>query len=258
MAEQRWDPEQYANHAGFVAKLGAPLIELVDPQPGERILDLGCGDGALTAKLLDAECEVVGLDSSPEQVAAARVRGIDAHVGNAEALPFLGEFDAVLSNAAIHWIKDQDACLKGVYRILKPGGRFVGEFGGHGCVARIRSAIDDALTRRGVDPAECDPWFFPTKDEYGALLERHGFEVSLLTLFPRPTPLPGDIGDWLAIFAQPFLGAFTQSEQRVIVDDIRDALRPELYDATHGWVADYVRIRFSAVREEPPSGVVWL
>jgi trans-aconitate methyltransferase len=129
---QQWNPQQYAENARFVSDLGAPVIELLAPQPGERILDLGCGDGALTVKLLDFGCKVIGIDSSPEMVVAAKSLGIDARVMNGQTLQFNGEFNAVFSNATLHWMKNPESVIAGAWCALKPGGRFVGEFGGHG------------------------------------------------------------------------------------------------------------------------------
>ena len=151
---------------------------------------------------------MIAIDSSAEQIGAARARGLDARRGRAETLPFKAEFDAVFSNAVLHWIpRRRRAVIASVHRALKPGGRFVAEFGGAGCVQTVRLALIDAANRRGLDGAALDPWFFPTEAAYRALLEAHGFAVRAITLFPRPTPLPGDITDWLETFAQPFLGA---------------------------------------------------
>jgi trans-aconitate methyltransferase len=248
MDTQRWDPVTYARHARFVSDLGAGVVELLAPLAGERILDLGCGDGALTETLVAAGCSVVAVDASAEQVAAARARGLDARVARAEALAFDREFDAVFSNAVLHWIKDADGVLRSVFRALKPGGRFVAEFGGAGCVRTIRDAVAAALARRGIDARAYDPWFFPTADDYRAMLERHGFDVRAIVLFPRPTPLPGDVADWLETFAQPLLGAVAPGERRALVEEVRDAVAPALHDPERGWTADYTRLRFSAWR----------
>ena len=246
MSEQRWDPQQYARNARFVSDLGEPVVDLLGPKKGERILDLGCGDGALTEKIVAVGCLVVAVDGSPQQVAAAKARGLDARVEKAEGLPFSSEFDAVFSNAMLHWVKDQDAALRGVCRALKPGGRFVGELGGAGCVAAIRSALHESLSRRGVDAAALDPWFFPTREQYQDLLVGGGFVVESLDLFPRPTPLPGDVAGWLETFAQPFLAGLESGERSAVIQEARETLRPQLYDSERGWVADYVRLRFSA------------
>jgi trans-aconitate methyltransferase len=252
-SRQRWDPTSYARNARFVSDLGAPVLALLDPRPGERVLDLGCGDGALTEKLVAAGCAVVAVDASPEQVEGARRRGLDARVVRAEALPFAAEFDAVFSNAVLHWVKDQRAVLAGVSRALVPGGRFVAEFGGARCVAAIRGALHAALEKRGVDPWLHDPWFFPTPAEYGALLADAGFEVDSIELFDRPTPLPGDVSGWLETFAQPFLNALPRADWRPCVAEVRERLRPVLWDDARGWVADYTRLRLQARRPGDPG-----
>ncbi|HET8727589.1 MAG TPA: class I SAM-dependent methyltransferase, partial [Alphaproteobacteria bacterium] len=186
---QTWEAERYARNARFVADLGQPAVELLAPRPGERILDLGCGDGALTAKLRDLGAQTVGADSSPDLIAAARALGLDARLVDGENLSFDAEFDAVFSNAALHWMRNADAVIAGVARALKPGGRFVGEFGGHGNVAAITVALLAVLARRGIDGAALSPWYFPTAEAYREKLESHGFAVDEIRLIPRPTPL---------------------------------------------------------------------
>ena len=251
MTTQHWNPQTYARNARFVSDLGAGVFELLAPCPGEQILDLGCGDGALTEKLVAAGCRVIAIDSSAAQIGAARARGLDARRGRAETLPFKAEFDAVFSNAVLHWIPDAAAVIGSVHRALKPGGRFVAEFGGAGCVQTVRLALIDAANRRGLDGAAVDPWFFPSDATYRALLEAHGFSVRAMTLFPRPTPLPGDITDWLETFAQPFLGAVPAAERAAFLQDVRAAVQPALFDPARGWTADYVRLRFAADKATP-------
>lgn len=244
----RWDPGSYARDAGFVAQLGEPLLELLAARAGDRILDIGCGDGALTEKLVAAGCEVVGIDSSPDQVRAARARGIDARVARAETIEFDEPFDGALSNAVMHWIHDHDALLSSLHRALKPDARFVAELGGAGCVAKIRAAIGEALRPLGIDAAGFDPWYFPDDVEYRERLEAHGFAIEMIRLFPRPTPLPGELGAWLEIFAQPFLAPVPEADRAAVVADVQERLRPQLYDSAQGWTADYVRLRFAARR----------
>ncbi|MGI9509657.1 MAG: methyltransferase domain-containing protein, partial [Geminicoccaceae bacterium] len=196
-ARQRWKADSYQQHTGFVPVLGAPVLELLAPKPGEHILDLGCGDGALTEKLAAAGAEVLGVDASEAMIEAARTRGLDVRVMDGQALDLDQTFDAVFTNAALHWMLDPDAVIAGVHQALKPGGRFVGEFGGHGNVAAITVALLAVLDKRGIDGAAISPWYFPTTDAYRAKLEAHGFEVTSIDLIPRPTPLPTDMEGWL-------------------------------------------------------------
>jgi SAM-dependent methyltransferase len=250
---QTWNPAGYALHARFVAELGAPVVELLAPRAGETILDLGCGDGYLTAEIASRGCRVVGVDASPAQVAAARERGLDARVADGHRLDFESEFDAVFSNAALHWMRRPDDVLAGVRRALRPGGRFVGELGGHGCVARIVAALAEGLARRGIDAKDVNPWYFPTAEAYTAKLEAHGFAVRSAALIPRPTPLPGDIDGWLETFAGSFTAVLPRAERAGFREEIRAALRPDLCDADGRWTADYVRLRFAAVRPGSPA-----
>ncbi|WP_420347260.1 class I SAM-dependent methyltransferase [Pelagibius sp.] len=245
-ATQHWDPDRYTKNAGFVAELGAPLLDLLQPAKGERVLDLGCGEGALTAKIAAAGAAVVGIDSSPEQVAAARARGLDARVMNAEALTFEAEFDAVLSNAALHWMRNPDAVLHGVAAALKPGGRLVAEMGGQGNVETIVNALFAALEARGIDPRGAFPWYFPAPQAYQSKLEAAGFAVESIALIPRPTPLPGEIGGWLETFAESFLKQVPAGERPVLIAEVAERLRPTLCDSQGRWSADYVRLRFVA------------
>jgi trans-aconitate methyltransferase len=248
MTAQTWDPDRYEKNARFVSELGQPVVDLLAPRPGERILDLGCGDGALTLGLVERGCRVVGVDASSAQVEGARKRGLDARVADGEDLHFEGEFDAVFSNAALHWMKRPDRVVAGVHRALVPGGRFVGEFGGAGCVQTIRRALVKALVARGVDGESRVPWFFPTPAEYATQLEAGGFRVDSIVLFPRPTPLPGDVAGWLETFAGSFTSALPTEARAGYLRDVRDALEPELKDASGVWVADYTRLRFTATR----------
>jgi trans-aconitate methyltransferase len=245
-AEQSWNVRAYADNARFVTDLGMPVVELLAPRPGERILDLGCGDGPLTAKLAALGCRVVGVDGSPAMIAAARALGLDAHVMDGQALTFDGEFDAVFSNAALHWMKRGEAVIDGVWRALQPGGRFVGEFGGQGNVAAIVSALNAARARRGL--AALDPWFNPGPDEYTALLAARGFRVATMLHFARPTPLPGSIRAWLETFAGAFVTDVAPAEAPRILDEVTAALRPALLGADGRWSVDYVRLRFAAHR----------
>lgn len=251
-AGQNWDAKRYAADARFVAELGMPVLELLAPRAGERILDLGCGDGTLTARLTELGCEVVGVDADPDMVRAARARGLDARLADGAALPFKGEFDAVFSNAALHWMKkDPDAVVAGVARALRPGGRFVGEFGGHGNVAAITVALLAVLARRGIDGEALHPWYFPAPDEYRARLQQHGFTVETIELIPRPTPLPAGMSAWLGVFAAPFLVRLSSEERAAMCDEVVGLLKPALCDRAGDWTADYVRLRYAASLQLP-------
>lgn len=245
---QDWDPATYARNASFVADLGEPLLDLLAPCPGERILDLGCGDGRLTARLAARGVDVVGIDASPELVAAARRLGLDARVMNGHDLDFASEFEAVLSNAALHWMRDPDSVLRGVWRALKPGGRVVAEMGGAGNVARIVAAIGRAQARRGHAAGSGNPWYFPSVEQYRAKLEGQGFTVADISLFDRPTYLPGDISGWLDTFAESFLAVLPAAERRAARDEVVAELRPLMADGYGVWMADYVRLRFVAMK----------
>jgi SAM-dependent methyltransferase len=247
-AAQEWQAERYAEHARFVAELGMPVVELLAPEGGERVLDLGCGDGVLTAKLAELGCAVVGVDAGPDMVRSARARGVDARLADGHSLAFEREFDAVFSNAALHWMSaDPDRVIAGVARALRPGGRFVAEMGGHGNVAAITVALVAALNRRGLDGAAAIPWYFPTAQEYRARLERQGFVVRRMELLPRPTPLPTGMAPWLDTFAEPFLKQLPAAEHASLKADVVELLRPALCDGAGRWTADYVRLRFAAV-----------
>jgi SAM-dependent methyltransferase len=245
-----WSPDRYAANARFVSDLGQPVVELLAPRAGERILDLGCGDGALTRKLAELGCTVVGVDASQEMIAAAVALGLDARVVDAHALPFDAEFDAVFTNAALHWMRDPDRVVRGVHRALKPGGRFVGECGGRGNVRTLVVALEAALTRRGHDASAFNPWHFASADEHRARLETHGFDVLSAQLFPRPTPLPGDVAGWLETFAQSFVSALAPADRAEYLAEVAATVRPSLC-ADGVCVADYVRLRFAARRRVP-------
>ncbi|MBZ5580392.1 MAG: methyltransferase domain-containing protein [Acidobacteriia bacterium] len=252
-AAQTWEPASYARHARFVSDLGSAVVELLAPRAGERILDLGCGDGALTKKLVDLGCAVVAVDSSAPQVEAARKLGLDARVMSAEELPFRAEFDAVFSNAVLHWIQNADAMMAAVCRSLRPGGRFVAECGGSGCVHKVRTALVQALDRRGIDGEARVPWYFRTPGDFATRLERAGFRVDCIALLPRPTPLPGDLIGWLEVFAQSFLQGLSSAAREEYLQEVRTVLEPQLRQSDGTWVADYVRLRFAATKE-PAEG----
>lgn len=248
MSGQRWDSHRYARNARFVSDLAEPVVQMLAPRPGERILDLGCGDGALTEKIAAAGARVVGVDSSPEMAAAASARGLDVRVIDGTRLPFEAEFDAVFSNAALHWMKDLELVVAGVWKALAPGGRFVGETGGTGNVAAVSRALCDALAKRNIDAEVHYPWVFPSPHDFRSMVEARGFRVTNLELIPRPTPLPGAIDDWLEIFAGSFLSLISAVDRPAFIAEVCDALMPRLRKPDGGWFVDYVRLRFAAFK----------
>jgi len=219
---------------------------MLAPRAGERILDLGCGDGALTVKIVKAGADVVAVDAAADQVAAARALGLDAHVADGHALEFDAEFDGILTNAALHWMTRPDEVIDGMWRALRPGGRLVGEMGGAGNVATIFDAVIAAMARRGVDGAAASPWFFPTPEDYRARLAAAGFEVETIALIPRPTVLPVEMEAWLETFCEAFLHAMPDEDRPAILSEVTEAVRPALFEPEGRWVADYVRLRFCA------------
>jgi trans-aconitate methyltransferase len=243
---QTWNAAGYDRNARFVSDLGEEILGWLDPKPGERILDLGCGDGALTQKIAEAGAIVTGVDSSLDFLLAARERGLDVRAMNGEALSFNAEFDAVFSNAALHWMTAQQKVLAGVARALKPGGRFVAEFGGHGNVAAIITALRAAALIFDGDPGLAHPWYFPAPHEYEALLAKAGFRCERIELKPRPTTLPTGIEGWLMTFCKPFLDRFDGAKHQAALAYAVDLLRPSLCDSAGAWTADYVRLRVAA------------
>ena len=239
-----WSADRYRYNAWFTPALATDVVALLNVQSDEHVLDLGCGEGTLTEELVARGAKLVGIDTSPEFLEAAHSRGVRARYMDAQALEFNGIFDAVFSHASLHLMPDADAVIRGVYRALRAGGRFVGEFGGHGHVAAIGVAVRAVGARRGI-PEE-PPLFYPTADEYRAKLEAGGFTVETIALIPRPTPLPTGIEGWLATFERPMLKELTLEEQDEVIAEIADRLRPVLCDSTGTWTADFVHLRFSA------------
>jgi SAM-dependent methyltransferase len=247
LSKQHWSAARYAATAHFVPAFGAPVVELLDPQPGERILDLGCGDGVLTAKIAAVGADVVAVDAAPDMVAAAKAKGLDARVVPGQSLAFEREFEAVFSNAALHWMHPPEAVLAGVARALKPGGRFVAEMGGHNNTAAIQVAFRAVLARRGIEALRLSPWYFPSAGAYRLKLEAAGFRVEEIAIVPRPTPLEAGLPAWLDTFAEDFLAPLPPDDRAAAKQEICDLLEPILRDETGLWIADYVRLRFKSV-----------
>jgi len=252
--DKEWDTTLYDGKHSFVWKYGEGVIELLAPQPGEKILDLGCGTGHLTSLIAEAGASVVGLDKSPKMIESAR-KGypeLEFVQSDATSLAFDSEFDAVFSNATIHWIKDQRALALAIRRALKPGGRFVAEFGGKGNLRAVRAALKRAMSGadHGVKDGGGLDRYYPSIGEYSTLLEAAGFHVTHAAHFERPTKLEnGERGlrDWLSTFADNVLEPLSSGERELVIRDVESQLRSELF-RDGSWFADYRRIRIVALK----------
>jgi trans-aconitate methyltransferase len=247
---QTWDPQAYSRNGAFVHELAGGVLEWLAAKPHERILDLGCGDGQLTQRVAALCGSVQGVDASKQMVEAARLQGIAADQAEAEKLPYAdASFDAVFSNAVLHWVRDQDAMMAEVHRVLKPGGRFVAEMGGHGNVAAILVALTAVLARHGHADREDGVNYYPTAEGYTRRLQRHGLQVQQIALIPRPTPLAeSGMEGWLRTFRRGVLDSLPESLRDRVVAETTALLVPALRDEDGNWVADYVRLRFIATK----------
>jgi len=254
-ASHRWDPALYDGKHSFVWKYGADVVELLSPRAGERVLDLGCGTGHLTNLIASTGAEAVGIDNSSDMIEQARelYPGLRFEIGDGENFHFDDPFDAVFSNAAIHWMKDQGQVASCIYRALRPGGRFVAEFGGKGNLRKIHRTLYQSITSRGLSAEQTiDEWkYYPSIGEYASLLERQGFRVARAEHFDRPTPLEGGVEglrNWMQVFANNFLNALPEDAREDCIREVEERLRPELFrDGT--WHADYRRIRVRALKD---------
>jgi SAM-dependent methyltransferase len=234
----KWDAADYARVGAFVAELGEAALDLLDPQPGERILDVGCGEGTLTRKIGERRTTVLGVDNSPEMIAAARSKGVDAVLLDVADMTFSSEFDAAFSNATLHWVLEKEQAARAIFRALKPGARFAGELGGEGNIRRLREALDEELVIRGyVPPTESSNWY-PSPEEFAAVYEAAGFDQVDARLIERPTPLDHGIEQWVTTFRRGWL------DRAGVPESERQEIGAAVADRFGSNVADYVRLRF--------------
>ncbi|QMS90421.1 methyltransferase domain-containing protein [Nostoc edaphicum CCNP1411] len=247
-----WDTSLYQDKHAFVWQYGEDLLQLLNPQPGESILDLGCGTGQLTEKIAQSQAEVMGVDYASAMIEKARENypHLRFEVADARNFQVNKPLDAVFSNAVLHWVKEADQAIASIHQSLKPGGRFVAEFGGKGNVLAIATALSNALEAINIPAQALNPWYFPSIGEYATLLEQQGFDVIYSTLFARPTPLAeGEAGmaNWIRMFASSFLAALSDEQQIQVIRVIEEYLKPTLYQQGT-WKADYRRIRIVAIK----------
>lgn len=248
LPRDRWDSTLYDDRHSFVWKAGSDLLELLAPVPGERILDAGCGTGHLTAQIAERGAEVLGLDASVSMVAQARQNFPKLKFQLADVRDFQVDapFDAVFSNAALHWVREPETAIACIARALKPGGRLVLEMGGQGNIARIMSATEAVL--RGAGYAGQHLWYFPSIGEYASLLEKHGFFVRLAQNFARDTKLEHPergMREWLEMFGGAYFEDVPAANREALVQQIEVRLKPELW-RDGAWFADYRRLRMVA------------
>jgi SAM-dependent methyltransferase len=238
VSTSKWNAGDYARVGGFVAELGEAALDLLDPQPRERILDIGCGDGTLTKKIIERGSTVLGIDNSPEMIAAARAKGVDALLLAAEDMQFFAEFDAAFSNATLHWVLEKEQAARAIFRALKPNGRFAGEMGGEGNLRNLRDALDEELVIRGyVPPVEASNWY-ATPEEFAAVYEAAGFGQIDARLIERPTMIEHGVAEWVTTFRRGWL------DRTGVPEHERAEIGAKVADRVGSNVADYVRLRF--------------
>jgi 2-isopropylmalate synthase len=244
----QWNANEYNKNADFVSKLALPVVKLLAPKKDEKILDLGCGDGTLSVEIQKYGSQVIAVDLSVNMVKKSKTKGVEASVMSATQLVFYNEFDAVFSNAVLHWVTDASLAIKNVNQALKVNGRFVGEFGGYGNVHSLQEVIQTVFERHPEYGKFQNFWYFPKKEEYAELLVQCGFSVQYIEIIKRPTPI-GDIKEWLDIFANGIMQNVPAAKKESFKKEVENILKPKLFTQEDGWVIDYVRLRFAAKKE---------
>jgi len=247
MSTNKWNADNYNKHADFVSNLAFPVVDLLNPQENERILDLGCGDGTLAVEIEKFSTKVVAVDLSESMVEKTKEKSIEAYIMSATELPYENEFNAVFSNAVLHWVKEPETAIRKISNALKTNGRFIAEFGGYGNIKYLTDAMQEVFDKNKEYGEFNNPWYFPKDTDYKQMLEANGFEVEYIELIPRPTKID-DITNWLDIFANGIVSHLTEEQQSVFKEEVRGILKPKIYNEKDGWVADYVRLRFKATK----------
>jgi 2-isopropylmalate synthase len=247
-----WNAKKYNKHADFVSILATPVVELLNPKKDEKILDLGCGDGTLAINIEKLGSKVVAIDLSEDMVKKTKEKGLEAYVMSATDLSFENEFEAVFSNAVLHWVKEPKVALEKIYNSLKSEGRFIAEFGGYGNIKHLTDAMQKVFDKYPEYGEFNNPWYFPKEENYRQLLENQGFEVQYIEIIPRPTKID-DISNWLNIFANGIVSHLSKEQQNHFNGEVREILKPIIYSEKDGWVADYVRLRLKAVKKHNKS-----
>jgi len=242
-----WNADKYNKHADFVSNLATPVVDLLNPIENEKILDLGCGDGTLAVEIEKFNTKVIAVDLSQSMVEKTKEKNIEAYVMSATELNFNNEFDAVFSNAVLHWVKDSQIAINKINTSLKNNGRFIAEFGGYGNIKFLTDAMQKVFNNHQEYGTFNNPWYFPSDKNYKKLLENNGFKVEYIELIPRPTSID-DISNWLDIFANGIVSHLTNEQQLNFKQEVREILKPKIYTEKNGWVADYVRLRFKAIK----------
>jgi 2-isopropylmalate synthase len=247
MNKNIWDADKYNKHANFVSNLALPVIELLAPKENETILDLGCGDGTLALEIEKFNTKVIAIDLSPSMISKTQDKGIESYVMNVNDMPFENQFDAVFSNAVLHWVTEPQKAIKKISTTLKTNGRFIAEFGGDGNIRYLTDAMKNVFQDHPEYGEYHNPWYFPSDIEYKKILEENGFKVEYIEIIPRPTKID-DIGNWIDIFANGIISKLSVKQQNDFKCEIRKILEPKIYNQKDGWVADYVRLRLKAIK----------
>ena len=245
----QWNPNSYTKHTAFVSQLALPVVDLLDPKKGEKILDVGCGEGTLAVEIERRGAKVVGIDMSAEMIEQCQAKGIEAYVGSVTDLPYNEAFDAVFSNATLHWVKDARGAVQNIAKSLKNGGCFVCEFGGEGNAYHLVSAMEEVFKKHPEFGVFDNPWYFPSMREYTTLLESEGFNVEYMEIIPRPTPMD-DISNWLDIFANGVTKHLGKAQFETFKEECRAILKETIYSEEEGWMLDYKRLRVRAVKKD--------